>query len=117
MLYPPTLVNNRDNCPHVSNPDQADTDGNGVGDACEGCKFVWNTETVFDNSYSLFFNVAAVLGLESTFVKVNEDAEEAQFCLVIEHPINDCPLSFSFVVYISTINGTAGMYEFVSYTQ
>ena len=48
---------------------------------------------------------------------VNEDAEEVQFCLVIEHPMSDCPLSFSFVVYISTINGTAGMYEFVSYTQ
>jgi len=25
-----------DNCPGVSNPDQTDSDGNGVGDACEG---------------------------------------------------------------------------------
>ena len=48
------------------------------------------------------------------FVMVNEDAEEAQLCIVIEHPMSDCPLSFSFVVYISTINGTAGLYEFVS---
>ena len=33
-------VNNRDNCPHVSNQDQTDEDVNGVGDACEGCKFM-----------------------------------------------------------------------------
>ena len=26
--------NNTDNCPHTFNPDQADTDGDGVGDAC-----------------------------------------------------------------------------------
>lgn len=30
------LANSRDNCPGVPNPDQADTDGNGFGDACDG---------------------------------------------------------------------------------
>ena len=30
------LPNALDNCPEVSNPDQADTDGDGIGDTCEG---------------------------------------------------------------------------------
>jgi subtilisin family serine protease len=30
------IVNHRDNCPYVANADQADTDGNGVGNACPG---------------------------------------------------------------------------------
>lgn len=51
-----------DNCPLVSNPDQTDTDGNGVGDVCEGdadgdgtpnesdnCPIVPNDQTDTDN--------------------------------------------------------------------
>lgn len=29
------ICDNADNCPGISNPDQADTDGDGIGDACE----------------------------------------------------------------------------------
>jgi len=29
------IINVNDNCPDISNPDQVDTDGNGIGDVCE----------------------------------------------------------------------------------
>ena len=31
------IIDSQDNCPLVSNPDQADADGDDVGDACDGC--------------------------------------------------------------------------------
>ena len=30
-----TITDDKDNCPAVANPDQADSNGNGIGDACE----------------------------------------------------------------------------------
>ncbi|CAI8014076.1 hypothetical protein GBAR_LOCUS8828, partial [Geodia barretti] len=65
---------------------QADTDDNGLGDACEG---------------------SAVLVLEPALVKVNEDAEEAHFCFLIEDRMDGCPVPFPFQIYLSTITGTA----------
>ncbi|MBI5099056.1 MAG: hypothetical protein HZB30_07420 [Nitrospirae bacterium] len=43
-------VNCDDNCPNTYNPDQADTDGDGVGDACDNCRYVFNPDQLDSNS-------------------------------------------------------------------
>ena len=48
------MQNPKDNCDLIKNPDQDDTDGDGVGDACDNCKNVKNPDQV---NYFLLINL------------------------------------------------------------
>jgi rhodanese-related sulfurtransferase len=41
------INDDRDNCPNVSNPDQKDTDQDGIGDACEGAPSHCPAEAIY----------------------------------------------------------------------
>jgi hypothetical protein len=44
------LCSTEDNCPEVPNPDQADRDGDGVGDVCDNCPDVPNLDQIDDDA-------------------------------------------------------------------
>ena len=48
------------------------------------------------------------MGLERTFYNVSEGVGIVEVCAVVFQPVSDCPVSFSFDVILSTIDGTAG---------
>ena len=62
---------------------------------------------MFLYEYCIYF-AGAVVGLESTFYDLLEDAGQVQVCTIIYSPKIDCPIAFPFDVILTTINGSAG---------
>ncbi len=81
-----------DNCPETPNPDQADGDGNGVGDACPFEYPLANQEIVYEEDYlfraeSIPGATAYLVGLVQNGVEVYENArDEASFSQEIDIP-------------------------------
>lgn len=51
------ILNEQDNCVRVVNPDQRDSDGDSVGDACDNCPTVPNPNQVKENSKRRLINI------------------------------------------------------------
>jgi len=83
---------NGDNCPNVNNPSQIDTNGDGIGDACEEPTLIqlssftaipksnkvllyWSTDSEIDNAG---FNLYRSTLEEGEYIKVNNDLISAQ---------------------------------------
>ena len=53
-------------------------------------------------------SLVAVVGLEQTFFRVEEDVGLIQICVNVSFPEINCPIAFPFEVLLSTADGTAG---------
>ena len=69
------ICNNNDNCPNNSNPGQADSDGNGIGDACDsggnGCSATTNVALNKTATQSSTLSAAGITGSASKAVDGN----------------------------------------------
>jgi uncharacterized repeat protein (TIGR01451 family) len=94
------LSNADDNCPSVFNPDQADSDGNGIGNACQ-------TATPTDLSVALSSSQNLVLiGTNITYqIAVVSNGPNAATSAVLT---NDLPAQTTFVSCNSTGGGVCG---------
>ena len=78
---------------------------------------IHDTIDIYNHNIFLCPYAVARVGIDPTFIRVDETVGFVEICAVVFEPVITCPIDFDFSVSLSTCDGTAGVYrERISYS-